>query len=155
MAGDVRLQHSKTEIELKASTLYRISSVLLVLFAAGHTAGFRKTRPEWGVDALVSSMRSIHFNAQGFNRSYWDFYVGFGLFVTAFFLFSAVLTWQFGGLPADTLARLRGPAWALAICFIAVTILSCRYFFVAPIVFSSVLTICLIAAALLLPKPAR
>ena len=53
---------------MKASTLYRIAAVLLLLFAVGHTLGFRESDPTWGVDALLASMRSIHFNVQGFNR---------------------------------------------------------------------------------------
>ncbi len=138
---------------MKASVFYRIASVLLLLFAIGHTLGFRKADPKWGVDSLIGSMRSIHFDAQGFNRTYWDFYVGFGLFVSAFLLFAAVLAWQLGGLPEGTLALMRGTAWALAICFVAITILSWRYFFIAPIVFSILITVSLIVAAWLSPKP--
>jgi hypothetical protein len=137
---------------VKAPILYRISSVLLLFFAAAHTLGFRKTDPGWGVDSLLGLMRSVRFDAQGFNRTYWDFYVGFGLFVTVFLVFTAVLAWELGGLAPETLALMRGPAWALAICFIAVTILSWRYFFVAPIVFSNVITVCLTAAAWLSTK---
>ena len=59
---------------MKPSVLYRVASALLLLFALGHTLGFRKTDPQWGVDTLIGSMRSIHFNVQAFNRSYWDFY---------------------------------------------------------------------------------
>jgi hypothetical protein len=50
---------------MKASLLYRIASVLLLLFAIGHTLGFRQTNPEWGVGSLIESMRSIHFDVQG------------------------------------------------------------------------------------------
>ena len=57
---------------MRASIFYRIAAVLLLLFAAGHTLGFRQSDPAWGVDALLASMRSIHFDVQGFNRSYWD-----------------------------------------------------------------------------------
>jgi hypothetical protein len=138
---------------MKASVLYRIASVLLVLFALGHTLGFRRTDPQWGVDTLIGSMRSIHFNVQGFNRSYWDFYVGFGLFVSVFLLFAAVLAWQLSGLSAETLPSMRGTAWALAVCFVAVTILSCIYFFIVPIVLSIVITACLVTAAWLSGKP--
>ena len=137
---------------VKATILYRISSVLLLLFAAGHTLGFRKTDPKWGVDSLIGSMRSVRFDAQGFSRTYWDFYVGFGLFVSVFLVFTAVLAWQLGGLAPETLALMRGPAWALVICFAAVTILSWRYFFTAPIVFAIVITVCLTAAAWLSAK---
>src|ERR1700680_3559812 len=102
---------------MKASWLYRIASVLLLLFAVGHTLGFRQIDPEWGVASLIDSMRSIHFNAQGFSRTYWDFFSAFGLFFSVFLLFAAVLAWQLGGLPAEILLRVRPIAWALAVCF--------------------------------------
>ena len=63
---------------MKASTLYRIAALLLVLFAGAHTVGFSRSDPTWGVDALLSSMRSIHFDVLGFNRTYWDFFVAAG-----------------------------------------------------------------------------
>jgi hypothetical protein len=137
---------------MKASLLYRIASILLLLFAIGHTLGFRQTDPEWGVGSLIDSMRSIHFDAQGFNRTYWDFFSAFGFLFSVFLLFAAVLAWQFGGLPAETLSRMRHTAWALAICFIGVTALSWRYTFAIPIVFSTIITIFLLAAAWLAAK---
>jgi hypothetical protein len=137
---------------MKASLLYRIASVLLLLFAIGHTLGFRQTNPEWGVGSLIDSMRSIHFDAQGFSRTYWDFFSAFGFFFSVFLLFAAVLAWLLGGLPAETLARVRSIAWALAICFAAVTALSWRYAFTTPIVFSTTIAMCLIAAAWLSAK---
>jgi hypothetical protein len=143
----------EVEASVKATILYRISSVLLLLFAAGHTFGFRQSDPTWGVESLLGAMRSIRFEAQGFSRTYWDFFVGFGLFVSVFLVLAAVLAWQLGGLAPETLALLRGPAWALVICFAAVTILSWRYFFIAPIVFTVLITVCLTAAAWLSGKP--
>ena len=132
---------------MNAPILCRISSVLLLLFAAGHTFGFRQNNPEWGADAVLGLMRSVHFDAQGFTRTYWDFFSAFGFFFSVFLLFAAVLAWLLGGLPAETLARVRGIAWALAICFAAVTALSWRYTFTTPIVFSMLVTVGLIAAA--------
>ena len=46
---------------MKASLLYRIASGLLVLFAIGHTLGFRRTDPRWGADSVVGSMRATRF----------------------------------------------------------------------------------------------
>jgi len=132
---------------MKAPILYRISSILLLLFAAGHTFGFRQNNPEWGANAVLGLMRSVHFNAQGFTRTYWDFFTAFGLFFSVFVLFAAVLAWLLAGLPADTLARVRSIAWALALCFVAITALTWRYAFTTPILFSTVITVCLIAAA--------
>jgi hypothetical protein len=137
---------------MKASTLYRIAAVLLVFFAAGHTIGFRQSDPEWGVDALLSSMRSIHFDMQGFDRTYWDLFVAAGFCVAVFYLFAAILAWQLGGLPTATLALMRGTTWAFALCFAAITVVSLIYLFLIPIVFSIVITLCLTAAAWLSAK---
>jgi hypothetical protein len=138
---------------VKALILYRISSGLLLLFAAGHTFGFRQNVPEWRAGAVVGLMRSVHFDAQGFTRTYWDFFSAFGLFFSVFLVFAAALAWLLSGMSAQTFARVRSIAWALAVCFVAITALSWRYAFTTPIVFSTLITACLIAAAWLSPKP--
>lgn len=140
---------------MKASVLYRIAAVLLLLFAAGHTLGFRQSDPAWGVDALLGSMRSIHFNVQGSDRTYWDLFLAGGFSVGVFYVFAAILAWQLGGLPAATLALMRGTAWAFALCFAAITVVCCKYLFALPIAFSIVITSCLIAAAWLSATPRR
>jgi len=137
---------------MKASMFYRIAAVLLLLFAVGHTLGFRQSDPKWGVDDLLGSMRSIHFDVQGFNRTYWDLFVAAGFSVGVFYLFAAILAWQLGDLPPATLALMRGTAWAFALCFAAITVVSWRYLFILPIAFSIVITLCLTAAAWLSAK---
>ena len=139
---------------MKASMFYRIAAVLLLLFALGHTLGFRQSDPQWGVDALLGSMRSIHFDVQGFDRTYWDLFVAAGFSVGVFYLFAAILAWQLGSLPAATLPLMRGTAWAFALCFAAITVVSWRYLFILPIAFSIVITLCLTAAAWLAAKRA-
>jgi hypothetical protein len=138
---------------MKASTSYRIAAVLLVLFALSHTLGFRQSDPVWGIDALLSSMRSIHFDVLGFNRTYWDFFVGAGFSVGVFYLFAALLAWQLGGLPTGTLALMRGTSWAFALSFAAITVVSLRYLFIIPIAFSIAITVCLTAAAWTVSRP--
>ena len=130
---------------MKASLFYRIAAVLILLFDLGHTSGFPWSDPKWGVD--LAAMRSTHFYIMGFSRTYWDFYVGFGLFVTVFLLLAVVLAWQMGGLPPEALSRMRGVAWTFPACFAAIAVLSWRYFFILPIAFSIVITACLITAA--------
>jgi hypothetical protein len=131
--------------QMKASTLYRIAAVLLLLFDAGHSSGFPWSDPNWGVD--LGSVRSTHFYIMGFSRTYWDFYAGFGLFVSVFLLLAVVLAWQLGSLPPESLALMRSTAWAFALCFAAITVLSWKYFFTVPIVFSLAITVCLTGAA--------
>jgi hypothetical protein len=137
---------------MRASALYRVAAVLLLLFDIGHTSGFPWSDPKWGVDLV--SMRSTHFYIMGFSRTYWDFYVGFGLFVSVFLLLAVILAWQLGGLPPESLSLMRGTAWTFALGFAAITVLSWKYFFIIPIVFSFVTTVCLMAAAWLSGKQA-
>jgi len=63
-----------------------------------------------------------------------------------------VLAWQLGGLPAETFARMRRNRWALAIGFAAVTSFELEIRLRHPIVFSTMITMCLIAAAWLSAK---
>lgn len=138
---------------MRASLLYRIASVLLVLFAAGHTLGFRMNDPKLGAGPVIASLHTLHFQIQGFSRTFWDFYVGFGLFVSVFLVFAASVAWQLGSLQPEPLAIVHGIRWGLAICFAVETVLTWKFFFIVPIVFSVAITACLIAAACVPPKP--
>jgi hypothetical protein len=40
---------------MKASLLYRTAGVLLLIFAVGHTLGFRQSDPSWGIETLLGS----------------------------------------------------------------------------------------------------
>ena len=140
---------------MKAAVLYRIASVLLVLFATEHTLGFRMTDPKLGVGPLIASLQTLHFQVQGFNRTFWDFYVGFGLLISVFLAFLAFLAWQLSTLAPESLALVHGIKWGLAICIAVETVLTWRYFFIGPIIFSIVISACLIAAAWLSGKPSR
>lgn len=93
-------------------------------------------------------MRTIHFDVQGFSRTYWDLFTAAGFSVGVFYLFA----WQLGGLRTETLAAIRVTMGALALCFVAITVVSWRYLFVLPFVFSIVITVCLTAAAWLSEK---
>ena len=92
-------------------------------------------------------MRSIHFDVQGSNRTYWDLFVAAGFSVGILYLFAAILAWQLGGLPVRTLALMRGTAWAFALAFAAITVVSWRFLFIIPVAFSISITVCLTAAA--------
>ena len=131
---------------MKPSILYRTASILLLLFPAGHTVGFRQVDPAWHVDALVASMKSMQFNANGSDRTYWDFFTGFGLFVSAFMVFAAIVAWQLGSLPAGALVRMRGVTWGFVLCMAIVAWLSWRYFFLVPLIFSIAILVCVAAA---------
>ena len=132
---------------MSPSLLYRIASVLLVLLGLGHQLGFRRVDPRWGVDSTIGALKATQFQVQGMTRTYWDFFSGFGFFVTVLLFFAAILAFQLGGLPREALRSLRVVTWTFALAFVAITLLTWRYFFVAPLVFSGLVALCLLMAA--------
>ena len=92
-------------------------------------------------------MQSTHFDVQGFSRTYWDLFAAGGFSTGVFLFFASVLAWQLARLQPETLALMRGTAWALAACFVAISIVSWRYLFTVPLVLAVVVTACLVAAA--------
>jgi len=132
---------------MSPSVLYRIASVLLVLFGLGHQLGFRRVDRRWGVDSAIAALKATRFQVQGMTRTYWDFFSGFGFFVTVLLFFAAVLAYQLGGLPSEALRSLGLVRWAFALSFVAITLLTWRHFFIAPLVFSALVAVCLVLAA--------
>lgn len=130
---------------MKYFNLYRISTVLLVFFCVTHTAGGMLSRVSRGkeADAVLSSMKSVHFEVQGASCTYYDFYFGFGLMVSVFFLFSALVTWNLGGLDSRGRAASAPIAWGLFGSFVITAALSWLYFFIAPGVTATLIAILL------------
>ena len=128
---------------------YRACGVLLLLFALGHQLGFRRVDPAWGasVDAVVRGMQTVRFPVQGFHRSYWDFFSGFGFFSTAFLVFSALLAFDLSRQSGDVLAHLRFVRWAFAACYAIIAVLMVTNFFAGPVVFGSLIAAGLTVAA--------
>jgi hypothetical protein len=98
---------------VRATGVYRVAAVLLLLFAVAHTFGFRQSDPAWGVDTLLGLMSVVAIRRAGLHRSYWDLFLAAGFSVGVFYVFSAVLAWQLARLPAGTLADMRVTAWGL------------------------------------------
>ncbi len=132
---------------MSPSLLYRVASVLLVLFGLGHQLGFRRVDPRWGVDSAIGALKATQFQVQGMTRTYWDFFSGFGFFVTVLLFFSAILAFQLAGLSKEGLRSLSLVTWAFAVSFVVIALLTWRYFFIAPLIFSSLVALCLLMAA--------
>ncbi|MBV9074715.1 MAG: hypothetical protein JOZ10_13880 [Acidobacteria bacterium] len=129
---------------MSATVLYRIASVLLLLFALGHTAGFlRLVPPSPEALAVRDSMNNVHFQVGGRDSSYGNFYRGFGLFNSIFLLFSAVLAWHLGTLAATAPQAIGFIGWAFCLAMLGNLALCWAYFNVVAISFSAVLALCL------------
>ena len=138
---------------VSATLLYRIAAVVFVLFAVGHTLGFLSFRPSSpdGM-AVYDAMNSVQFEFSGAQFTYAKFYTGFGLTVTVYMVFSALLAWHLGAVAATQPRTIVALAWAFAATQFACLILSVLYFFVVPIVFSGAVVVCLAWAAWLVDR---
>ena len=91
-----------------STTLWlRISSVIALLFAAGHALGGMSDWSPVQDNPVIQAMRSEHFNVMGVSRSYLDFYRGFGNLLTVTQVLQAVLLWQFASLSRSNVAAVR------------------------------------------------
>jgi hypothetical protein len=118
---------------------FRIATYLLALYALGHTLGAVVKTPQLGAesDEVVRMMKWVHVRPQGADCTWFGFYRGFGALISVYFVFSAVLTWQLGGMSPRELRRLAPVTWALFASYIAGAVVSWLYFFPAPIVFGT------------------
>jgi hypothetical protein len=85
----------------------RISAVLSFLLAVGHTLGGRKYWSPLGDNPVLQAMKSTHFKIEGVDRSYIDFYLGFGYSISVFQLMLAVLLWQLATLASSNANGVR------------------------------------------------
>jgi hypothetical protein len=129
---------------LKAAILYRIASVIFVLFAAGHTVGFLTlVPPSPEARAVYEGMNSVHFQVRGESFSYGGFYRGFGLSITVTLLFSAFLAWYLGTLAGSNPQAIGWLGWAFTLVQVISIVLSWKYFATGPAIFAAVVAICL------------
>ncbi len=113
---------------------YRLATYLLLFFACAHTAGGLFGQREGGVEAeaVFHAMKAVTFTMMGATCSWYGFWLGFGLLVTVFLLFAAVVTWQLAGMTRAQRRPLQPIAWALCASFVATSVLSWAYFFAPP-----------------------
>lgn len=127
---------------VKAIWLYRIASVVFILFAVGHTVGFLTFKPATPEGLAVrDAMNQVRFQAEGSTVTYGDFYLGFGLYSTVYLLFSAFLAWHLGDLSRDNPRAIGALAWVFVAVQVASLALSWKYFLLPPVILSALATI--------------
>jgi hypothetical protein len=133
-------------MQLNPTLLLRIASVLSLLITAGHTAGgFSYWSPDGETEAL-RAMRSFHFEVAGVNRSYLDFYMGFGFIDSIYFLMQAVVLWQLASMARLDPVRVRPLVGSFFVASVAAAVLSWKFIFVGPVVSFVAIAVCLALA---------
>jgi hypothetical protein len=142
-------------VTMKPWIWLRALSIVFVLFAAGHTVGVL-TPPRGAPQAAVyATMAGVHFPAMGFDRTYGDYYRGFGLFVTLAFLLISAVAIQVGALSRRQPSLALPMTITLEAACIATAILSWQYFFWGPVVFSLAAVGCATIALIALVRTRR
>jgi len=132
---------------MRTSTFLRVASIITLLYFAGHTSGI-----PWTVDVgpegmqVIDAMKGHSFDAFGSTRTYWDFYVGFGITISLLLLVLAVVLWQLASLAKTDASRVRPIVASFLVAFIINTVLAWKYFFVIPLVTSAAISVCLALA---------
>ena len=96
-------------------------------------------------------MKSVSFDAMGSNRTYWDFYFGFGVSVSIYLFAQAAVLWFVATLAKIQPTSVRPFVVVLLVTYAANVYVTYRYFFVVPLVLSIVMVTCL-ALALIASK---
>jgi hypothetical protein len=124
---------------------YRLASIVLVLNLLGHSFGALINTPDFGGDSLriAAIMKSEHFQAQGFDVTWYGFYEGFGWFVSLFLAFSAWLAWTLGGWTPEFRGRLAAVTLPLLLSYVLDLVIVWKYFFPIPIVFTTIIVVLL------------
>jgi hypothetical protein len=134
---------------MRTQSLLRISSITALLFGIGHTIGY-----PWVGDVTteqfsqISAVKSVRAVTQGFLRSYWDFHIGFGITISLLFLVQAIIFWQLGSFGQSEPKSARFVAAVFGAFYIACTVVDFIFFFWAPIICSTVLSVCLVTASM-------
>ncbi len=133
---------------MTTTLLLRIASVISLIFTAGHTmGGLRKWSPT-GDNAVLKAMTDVRFDTMGANRSYLDFFMGFGWSISVFMLMQTILLWQLASLARTDPARLRPMIAVIALATVASGVIAWRFIFPVPAAFSGVLALALVLAYL-------
>ena len=107
--------------------------------------GLQKWSP-MGDNAVLKAMTDIRFDTMGANRSYLDFYMGFGHSLSVAMLLQSVLIWQLATIAKTGGVSVRPMIAAFVLASAAGAVVAWRFIFPVPALFSLVLTAVLAAA---------
>lgn len=129
---------------MKPRMFLRIASVVSLLQGVGHMLG-RPWTPSHDAQgaAVTEAMKSYHVHVMGFDRSYMDFYVGFGLILGVFIVVQAALLWQLAAFASTEPARTRPMVVAFLIANLTIAMLEGAFLFAAPLIASGIIALCL------------
>ena len=137
---------------MKSVWLFRVTAIVFVLFAAGHTFGFLSFRPDTVEGRAVWDAMNHALLKTGEPYTYGGFYTAFGLSISISMLLQAYLAWHLSGLARTMPQAIGGLGWVFCLSQLGGVIMSWVYFGVPQITLSAAVFICLGWAMLALPR---
>ena len=137
---------------MKPALYLRIASAAVMVQAVLHTVGGVFGTPRPGAAAIAAAaMKTNHFAVTGLDRTYWDFYIEFGLGITIFLVVEGVVFWLLGNLAAKGVA-VRPIVAVFCLGYVSLAVLAYLFFFAGPMIFD-VLVATLLGLAAFASKP--
>jgi len=120
-----------------------------------HTGGGMLAQKSLGPasDTVFDAMKSVHFDFNGADSTWYGFWFGFGLTTSIFLLLSSIVAWQFERIPSELWPGLQVIAWAFVASHVANTVLAWKYFFAGPGVFGILISVLLAIGTLRKSRP--
>jgi hypothetical protein len=131
---------------MNATLWLRVSAIISLLFTAGHFMGGLKNWSPMGDNPVLQSMRTVRFHIMGLDRSYLDFFLGFGHSLTVSLLLQSVLLWILGDAARTNASYVRPLIAAIAVAVAASGVIASRYILPLPAFFSLALCATLVVA---------
>lgn len=95
---------------------------------------------------VLKSMTDVRFDVMGAKRSYLDFFMGFGWSISLLMLMETILLWQLASLAKTHAARVRPMIAVVGLTNVSIGLISWRFIFLVPTLFSAVLALTLALA---------
>ncbi len=131
---------------MTTTLLLRLASAISFLFAIGHTLGGTKQWSPMGDNDVLKAMTAGRVDTMGANRSYLDFYMGFGWSLSVALLLQSVLLWQIASLARSDAIQLKPIIATFALATLASGVIAWLFIFPVPALFSLALLVVLVAA---------
>src|SRR5262245_39507132 len=119
--------------EVPMKLCYRAASMLLLFYCLGHTGGSLSGRSVGREgDAVLEAMRTVRFDFNGVQRTFYDFFFAFSTIVSLYLAASALLAWVLSSVDVERSATVAPIAWGLFAAHVATAILTGRTYSGAP-----------------------
>lgn len=133
---------------MKPIIFLRAASVLTFIHCVAHTVRGVLSRPAHG-DAeitVIEAMKSHSFSFGGFSRTYWDFHLGYGWFLTFILLVEGLLFWYLARIAKADSKVIRPVVALFGVNFLMMAVVSGKYFALGPVIIELLIAASLAAA---------